>query len=133
MKPFLPEVFIQHLHRSSYAITAGHKGVNEIGIQYFEFRITDKLPDDMGRLPTVNGKAETQSFAFLQLIPALALLHLLGDEEQSFPRFLRQSFCRPSCIACTREIENHGGKGTNKRAECKGKFNFSFAFSKVAS
>jgi hypothetical protein len=81
MKPFLPEVFIQHLHRSSYAITAGHKGVNEIKIYNFEFRITDKLPDDMGRLPTMNGETESQSLTFLQFILTLTSLHLVGDED----------------------------------------------------
>ena len=107
MQPLLPEVFIQHLHCPPDAVTASHECIDEGRWLKDDVRAFDELPDDMWWLPTMNGKAESQSLALLQLILTLALPHLLGDEEQLLTRLLSQPLCRPSGITCTREIENH--------------------------
>lgn len=73
MQSLLPKVFIQHLHCSSDAVAAGHERIDEGRWLKDDVRAPYELSDDMGWLPAVNGEAETQSLAFLQLIPALAL------------------------------------------------------------
>ena len=65
MEMLLFEVFIQDLHGASNAVATGNEGIDKSCRQDLKCGLADKRPDNVGRLPTMYGEAEAETFVFL--------------------------------------------------------------------